>query len=1027
MKDLRFHLNRKLWVTALMLITCMLPALAQKITVHGTVVDETGEALIGATVMEKGTTNGTATDFDGKFELSVNPQAVLSVSYVGYDAQEVNVNGQTNLTIVMKENATMLNDVVVIGYGSVKKSDATGSVSVVTPDEIDANISTSAQDLLTGASPGVVVTSSGGSPEGGGTIRIRGGASLNASNDPLIVLDGVPLSNDGVNGMANALAMIAPDNIESMTILKDASATAIYGSRASNGVIIITTKKGRSGRPQINFSANVTINHARKTWDVLNASDFSRIITEYWGEDNAATAALGTADTDWQKEVLRTSVSHEYNLSIGGTAGFLPYRVSGSYTDNNGILKNSRMQRVTAGFNLTPEFFGGLLKVNANVKGYYVRNNFTDEACTGNAVDADPTRPVYSYLPSQNPALEGSFPYLYNGYSANLLGYMWNTQGTINPVAQATDWDNVGNVYRSNGNLQIDYAFHFLPDLHVNVNLGYDVSKGENKKNLLQNSPTAWNSFNNDGSGMYYYSYELRRNTLLDAYLNYKKEFEAIESVLDVMAGYSWQRFDSHGRNNANVYTTPGFTVSNDGVLAIDPATEDRVGKTFNGNPEYFWNGGILQLVSFFGRLNYTYKDTYLLTFTLRDDGTSRFSKDNRWGLFPSLALGWKLINMPFMESARDNMNEFKLRLGWGQTGQQSVGGLFDYMPTFQVSQPESYYPNVFNGVNGQQYGLTYYPNGYNPDLKWETTTTWNVGVDMGWWNNRLTVALDWYLRDSKDLLAAVTVAPGAATTNVLTKNIGKLRNLGLEATIGARIIDTQDFTWNTSYNVAWNQNKITDLVNGQIMEVGSSGMGSTGMKCQVHTVDKPAYTFYLYEQVYDKDGLPIEGCYVDQNGDGEINNEDRVLKHSKDPKVTMSWSNTFSYKGFDLSFSLRANIGNYLYNNVRAKRTFLSNTWGNSTLRNLVENDGMYFNNQQYLSDYYLENAGFVRCDNITLGYTWNNLFNDNLRIRLYGAVQNPFVITKYKGIDPEVFSGVDNSTYPRPTSYSIGLIVTF
>lgn len=397
MEHLRFHLNRKLWVTMVMLLTVMLPALAQKITVHGNVVDETGEALIGASVLEKGTTNGTATDFDGNFELNVNPNAILTVSYVGYEPQEVAVNGRTSINIVMKENATMLNDVVVIGYGSVKKSDATGSVAVVTPDEIDANISTSAQDLLTGASPGVVVTSTGGSPEGGATIRIRGGASLNASNDPLIVLDGVPLSNDGINGMANPLAMIAPDNIESMTILKDASATAIYGSRASNGVIIITTKKGRSGRPQINFSANMTINNARKTWNVLDGDAFRSIITNRWGEDSAAAAALGTANTDWQKEVLRTSVSHEYNLSVGGTAGFLPYRVSGSFTENNGILKDSQMRRVTAGFNLTPEFFGGLLKVNANVKGYYIRNRFTDEGCTGLAVDADPTQPVYNY------------------------------------------------------------------------------------------------------------------------------------------------------------------------------------------------------------------------------------------------------------------------------------------------------------------------------------------------------------------------------------------------------------------------------------------------------------------------------------------------------------------------------------------------------------------------------------------------------------------------------------------------------
>ena len=1026
MKNICFHLNGKFWVTMAMLLLLSLPALAQKITVHGTVVDDLGEAMIGATVMEKGTANGTATDLDGNFTLNVAPTATIVVSYVGYTPVEVAVNNQTNLRVVMTENATMLNETVVIGYGSVKKSDATGSVALVTPDEIEAGISTSAQDLLTGASPGVVVTANGGSPEGGGTIRIRGGASLNASNDPLIVLDGVPLSNDGLNGMSNPIAMISPDNIESMTILKDASATAIYGSRASNGVIIITTKKGKSGRPQVNFSANVTVNNARKTWDVLSGSEFRKVITDFYGTESNQYKALGTADTDWQSEVLRTSVSHEYNLSVGGKAGFLPYRVSASYTTNAGIVKNSSMERVTVGFNLTPEFFGGLLKINANAKGYYLNNRFPGSnndgeagAITGNAVDCDPTRPVYSNIDSHN----ADFPYLYNGYSASLLGYAWNTQGTINPLAQANDIDNRSSIYRSNGNLQIDYALHFLPELHLNLNLGYDVAKATTNRKTAQNSPTAWNSYNNDGAATHYSEYQLRRNTLLDFYINYKKYFEAIESNLDVMAGYSWQRFDAHGNNNASVYTSPGFTVSNDGVLAVNPATVDRVGHTFNDNPQYFWDNGNLMLISFFGRLNYSFKDTYLLTFTLRDDGTSRFSKDKRWGLFPSVALGWKIANMPFFEDVRENMNEFKLRLGWGQTGQQSVGGLFDYIPTYQSSQPGSYYPNPFTGVNG---AMTYYPNGYNPDLKWETTTTWNVGLDMGWWNNRLTLALDWYLRDSKDLLANVTVSPGAATTNVMTRNVGSLRNIGLEATIGARIIDTEEFTWNTSYNIAWNRNKITDLVNGQIMFVDDSGMGSTGMKCQVHTVGKPANSFYLYEQVYDVDGNPIEGAYVDQNGDGEINDSDRVICHSRDPKVTMTWGNTFSWKNWDLGFQLRANIGNYLYNNIRAKRTFMSNTFTNSTLRNLVHND-VYFENSQYLSDYYLENAGFVRCDNITLGYTFPHLCNDKLRLRLYGAVQNPFVITKYKGIDPEVFSGVDNSTYPRPVSYTFGLIATF
>lgn len=1028
MKNVCFHMNRKFWVTMTMLLAFTLPALAQKITVHGHVVDETGEELIGASVMEKGTSNGAATDFDGNFELSVSPSATLTVSYVGYDPQEVAVDGRTTINIVMTSNATALDDVVVIGYGSVKKSDATGSVALIQPSEVEAGISTSAQDLLTGASPGVVVTANGGNPNGGGSIRIRGGASLAASNDPLIVLDGVPLSNDSFGSM-NPLGMISPDNIESMTILKDASATAIYGSRASNGVIIINTKKGKAGRPQVNFSASVTANTPRKTLGLLDAGQFKEKIINYWGADSDAAGALGTADTDWQDEILRTSVSQDYNLSVGGTVGFLPYRIAGSYTNNQGIMKNSYMERVTAGFNLNPKFFGGLLQINANAKGYYIRQRDADMGAIAGAVDADPTRPVHDWSASGNSA----FPYFYNGWSTSTTGaHDFNTQGTLNPVAQVVDPDNVYSLWRSNGNLQIDYAFHFLPDLHANLNLGYDVQKGEQKYVVGANSPIAWNNLSINGAGYNFYKYELRRNTLLEFYLNYKKEVESIYSMFDIMAGYSWQREDDHGRQNENQWDTAGFfTPSASGnILTVDPSTEANIGKTYN--PWYYWNTGNLMLMSFYGRINYSFKDTYLLTFTLRDDGTSRFSKDNRWGLFPAVALGWKINNMPFMEGWADNMNEFKLRLGWGITGQQAVAGYFDYMPIYQQSTLGSFYPNVWNGLyykDGQLVGTTLYPLVYNPNLKWEETTTWNVGLDMGWWNNRLNVAIDWYLRESKDLLAQVTVAPGAATSNEMIQNIGTLRNLGLEATVSAKPVMTDDFTWNTAFNVAWNNNKITKLNNSNDPNYFDprGGMGGTGNTCQAFKVGYPAYTFALYEQVYDEQGLPIEGCYVDQNGDGQISSADLVFKHHVDPTVTMSWNNTFSYKNWDLGFQLRASIGNYVYNNIRAKRSFMANTYTNSTLRNLVDAD-VYFNNSQYYSDYWLENAGFVRCDNITLGYTFRDIFDAGLgTLRLYGAVQNPFVLTRYKGIDPEVPGGIDSDVYPRPVSFTFGVVATF
>ena len=1032
MKNVCFNLSRRAWLVLVMVLCLTLPALAQKITVTGTVTDPEGEPLIGASVVSNGGT-GAATDIDGNFRLEVAPDAILTVSYVGYNTQEIAVEGRTHIDIVMSENSMVLGEVVAIGYGAVKKSDATGSVALVKPDEIEAGIATSAQDLLVGATPGVVVTSSGGSPEGGATIRIRGGSSLSASNDPLIVLDGVPLSNDGVQGMANPLAMISPDNIESMTILKDASATAIYGSRASNGVIIITTKKGRGGRPQVNFSANMYVNTARKTWDVLSANEFRDMITNYWGAESDAAKTLGNANTNWQKEVLRTTVSQDYNLSVGGTVGFLPYRVSGTYTNNEGILKGSQMQRATAGFNLTPTFFDGLLKIAANVKGYYIRNRFSNEGAVGSAVAFNPTVPVMSNIASGN----SQFPYFYNGYTSVTTDQFnsWNINGTVNPVAVVNDKDDVANVYRSNGNFSIDYGFHFLPDLHVNLNLGYDVSKSNEHIYVAQNSPTSWNENIKNGAGTHYQVRELRRNTLLDFYLNYKKDVESIQSNIDVMAGYGWQRFDAMGWNNGTEYTSYGFygPATTGGILTENTSTAAPGSRIA---PEYRWNTGNLMLVSFYGRLNYTFTDTYLLTFTLRDDGTSRFSKNNRWGLFPSVALGWKINEMSFFEPLRDTMNEMKLRLGWGVTGQQEVEGYFPYMPVYSQSIQGSYYPNMYNGqyVNGSTViGNTLYPGAYNPNLKWEETTTWNVGLDMGFLNNRMSVALDWYLRESKDLLSFVTVAPGSATSNMMNQNIGTLRNLGLEATITARPIVSDDFNWSTGFNVAWNSNKITKLNNTDDPNsfVATGGIsGGTSNNVQAHKVGYPAYTYLLYEQVYDQDGMPIEGCYVDQNGDGTIDDNDRVFRHSKDPKVTLSWNNTFNYKNWDFGFQLRASIGNYVYNDVASTHSTLSDTYNTSGVANLLKTD-FYFKGGQtsntYLSDYWLSNAGFVRCDNITLGYTWQDLMNNNLRLRLFGAVQNPFVITKYKGLDPEVFSGIDNNIYPRPITFTLGLVATF
>lgn len=1015
-------------------LLCAIGASAQSITVSGTVTDPTGEPLIGASILAEGTSVGTATDIDGHYTINVAPQGTLVFSYVGYDVQKVAVNGRHEINVTMRESSVMLNEVVAIGYGTVKKSDATGSVAVIKPDEVEAGMATSVQDMLVGQTPGVVVTPSGG-PEGGASIRIRGGSSLNASNDPLIVIDGVPLSNDGVQGMGNALGMISPENIESMSVLKDASATAIYGSRASNGVIIITTKKGKSGKPQVNFSANLYVNTPRKTYETMSTDQFRQAVIARSAEGSANRALLGNADTNWQDEVLRTTVSSDYNLSVGGSLGVVPYHVNVSYTNSNGIIKTSKMDRVTAGLSLTPKFFNDHLKVNANVKGYYIRNNFGNEGAVYNAISYNPTQPVRSWLAATGNAGQ---QYLWNGYYQHTQsnekhdqkGISFMNNADINPVSNLMERDNYANVYRSNGNLQLDYALHFLPELHLNLNLGYDVTKTNETNNVEANSGIAWKDGHKQfGGGYGTDTYQFTSNTLLEFYLNYNKEFEAIKSNLDVVAGYSWQRFYRESHNNGSVPFTPEYyypylNADNQYVIDVVPGSDANIGSPFVPSElsadGLYYSKSHLQLLSFYGRINYGFMNRYLLTFTLRGDATSRFSKDNRWGIFPAVALAWKINEESWMQGASGWLSDLKLRLGWGKTGQQAVGSTNNYTTTYQMSQGTSLYPN---GLNGWYNPI--FANGVSPDLKWETTTTYNAGIDFGFLNNRITGSLEYYFRKTTDLLSFVNVPAGSSSVNMLNKNIGDLENYGVEFNIMARPIVTDNFNWTLTYNVGWNHNEVTRLNSPDAVYTTGPSIGSQGLTAMVNAVGQPVSSFYLYQQVYDEAGNPVEGVYVDQNGDGTIDQADRVFRHSKDPKVTMTFGSQFRYKSWDLGFNLRASLGNYVYNNVESSNSSYDRmfTYG---LHNLVKADN-YFENDQSLSDYYLRNASFLRCDNITLGYTWDNLIQDKLRLRLFAAVQNPFVITKYNGIDPELSSGVESSPYPKATTYSLGLVATF
>ena len=830
-----------------------------------------------------------------------------------------------------------------------------------------------------------------------------------------------------------------------MTVLKDASATAIYGARASNGVIIVTTKKGQSGKPQVSFSANMYVNTARKTWKAMDANTFiSTLKAQSTYTDADHGIFLGDTNTDWQDEVLRTTVSSDYNLAVGGTAGWLPYRVSASYTNSNGIIKTSKMDRVTVGFNLTPKFFDNHLSVNANVKGYYIRNRFGDSGAVYNAISYNPTQPVYTNIPVQGNAGQ---QYLFNGfyqvpqtktkYNVSGIGFMSNAD--INPVSNLLENNNFANVYRSNGNLQLDYSFHFLPELHANLNLGYDVSKTNETHEIAANSGISWkNGYQQFGGGYNDQAdlYQFNSNTLLEFYLNYKKEFEAIESDLDVTAGYTWNRVYTESHNSGSVpytdeyyFAQPNPNAANGEapyILNVVPTdiSNHPVGVPFVPSPlsedGVYYSKGHLQLLSFFGRINYQFKNRYLLTFTLRADATSRFNKDNRWGYFPAAALAWRINNESWMQNAAGWLSDLKLRLGWGQTGQQDVGSWNNYTVTYQQSQGTVLYPNGLNG-----WFNPYFANGYNDKLKWETTTSYNVGIDFGFLNNRIMGSIEGYFRKTTDLLSYVTVPAGSSTVNMLNKNIGDLENYGVEFNLTARPIVTNDFTWILTYNVGYNHNKITKLNDNNATYETGDNIGKQGQKAMANKVGYAANTFWLYQQVYDENGAPIEGVYVDQNGDGQIDNLDRVLNHQKDPKVTMTFGSQFRYKAWDLGFSLRASIGNYLYNNVESSNGYYDRMFQYG-LHNLVEAD-YYFNSQQEVSDYYLRNASFLRCDNITLGYTWDNLLKNNLRLRLFAGVQNPFVITKYNGVDPEVFSGVDSSPYPRSTTYSLGLVATF
>ncbi|MDF1548580.1 MAG: TonB-dependent receptor [Bacteroidales bacterium] len=962
---------------------------AQQLDIKGRVTDAgDGNPIPGVNVVVKGTTNGTITDFDGNYSLKAAATDVLVFSYVGYVAQEQTVGSNITLNVSLEPSDVGLDEVVVIGYGTVKKGDATGSVTAVSSKDFNQGAITTPQELLVGKSAGVVITTGGGAPGSGATIRVRGGSSLNANNDPLIIVDGVPIDNNNVSGSSNFLSFINPNDIETFTVLKDASATAIYGSRASNGVIIITTKQGKAGKAMtISYNGNTSIATPIKYIDVYSGDQFRQIAFEKRAIYDIATFdKLGTENTDWQKEIFRNAVSHDHNISLSGAYKFLPYRASIGYSDQNGILKNTDMQRVTGSLNLNPTFLNNTLKVNFNGKAMFTKNNFGDVGAIGSAISMDPTQPVKD----GNTDYAGYFQW--PAYGANL--------GTPNPVEQLLEVNNKSDVKRVIGNIQFNYTLPFLPELQANLNLASDYTESSGYNNRPSTSPsnlTAPLDYGtlNDYNGT-------NRSSLIDFYLNYKKDLSQIRSNIDVTGGYSWQWFQREGDS----YTR--------GIQdATHPYQKQDSTSFFTEN----------YLVSFFGRLNYTLMDKYLLTATVRYDGSSRFAEGNRWGLFPSAAFAWKIKEESFLKDVQI-LTDLKLRLGWGITGQQDVNNDYPAQARYIRSTAGSYYQI------GGEYIPTLRPNAYDPDIKWEETTTQNIGLDFGFLDDRITGSFDYYKRVTNDLLNTVTIPSGSNFSNTLLTNVGSLENQGFEVSLNLIPISKADMSLNIGFNFTYNKNKITKLLlSDDPNYIGILyGDGMTGQK-QVTRVGEPAYSFFVNSQVYDSNGNPIEGLYEDLSREGGVvngDNADKYVYHNPVPDYLFGLSARFTYKKFDLSASARANAGNYVYNQIAAGSSYDQlqqiGYWKNMP----TYLSDSKFVKRQFTSDYFVENASFIKVDNISLGYSFENIV-DKLNARVSFTVQNAFAITKYSGIDPEVPGGIDNNFYPRPRTFMLGLSLTY
>ncbi|MHA4811543.1 SusC/RagA family TonB-linked outer membrane protein [Flavitalea flava] len=963
------------------------PAGAVTGPVTGTVKNEKGEPVESASVQVLHKGKGVYTGKTGAFSLLASPEDSLLITSVGYENLRTRVQAVMSL-VLRPSSSTILNDVVVIGYGSTRKKELTGSITTVNSKDFQMGAITTPEQLIAGKVAGVSITSNGGAPGAGSTIRIRGGASLNASNDPLIVIDGLPFSGNNIYGSSNALSLVNPNDIESFTVLKDAAATAIYGSRASNGVLMITTKKGKAGSPVLSFTTQVSLAKLIKETSVLSSGQFRHLVDSLGSGTYDGThtykSLLGSANTDWQKEIFRAAISTDNNLSLTGAVKNMPYRVSVGYLNQEGIVRTDNLQRFSGGISLSPRLLDGALKIDINLKGALSKARFANGSAIQSAISFDPTQPVHA---------KNEFGNYFEWASTTGSTVTLTKLATRNPVSLLDLYHNQSEVQRSFGSVQIDYALPFLPDLHANVNLGYDVAKGSG---TIKVPAYAGQNFLDTGQNNQYRN--SIANTVAEFYLSYDKKLSSLKSRVTATGGYGY--YDNLSKN----YFYPF-------VQATGHVTQGT-------NPPHPYDKPQTVLLSYYGRLVYSYDDRYYLAGTIRTDGSSRFNPDVRWGVFPSAAFTWRVSQEQFLKN-NTTLSDLKLRLSYGVTGNQDGIGAYPYQAVYSTGDNSS----------RVQFGDSTYnmasPGAYDANIKWETTTTYNAGLDYGFLQNRITGSIDFYQKKTKDLLNIAPVAAGTNFSNTLLTNVGNVENKGVEVQISANLVKTRSFSWDAGFNVAYNKTTITNLTASKDPSFPGTLYANN---VQINAVGYDAGSFYVYHQVYEKTGRPIEGVYEDVNKDGLINTQDLYKYKSPFPKWIMGFSTQFTYNRWTLSTVLRANVGNYMYNNVAqgANKASIFNTLGflSNTLTDVLHSQ---FINGQSQSDYFVQNASFLKMDNLGLSYKLGSVFRQHASLRINANCQNVFTVTKYTGMDPEIYGGYDNVLYPRPRVYVLGVNLQF